>query len=168
MPCYLVVDNAGGHGTTQAICEYRNMLVTKYNVTIIFQVPCSPYTNVLDLGVWMSLQSIVERKYFLKRATTAALTNTVLATWSGSDLDQMLTNTFGRLKIVLCNILWGEGGNNDVEDNRGVKHRAVKIETAIRELEKDNNNSILDLERHYDKINRIDNKDDIMIKNKLI
>ena len=54
-PCYLIMDNAGGHGTTEVITTYRNNLCTKYNVHIIFQVPHSTFTNVLDLGVWMTL-----------------------------------------------------------------------------------------------------------------
>ena len=49
--CYLVMDNVGGHGTDVAIKEYRDNLEVKYNIEIIFQIPRSPYTNVLDLGV---------------------------------------------------------------------------------------------------------------------
>ena len=93
-PCYLVMDNAGGHGTANAIESYRNNLCTNYNVEIIFQVPRSPYTNVLDLGVWMSLQSIVERRRFLRRCTTLSLVNTVMETWESSSLDQMRINVF--------------------------------------------------------------------------
>ena len=57
--CYLVMDNAGGHGSDDAIEKYVRMLKEKYNIKTIFQVPRSPYTNVLDLGVWCSLQSRV-------------------------------------------------------------------------------------------------------------
>ena len=52
---YLIMDNAGGHGSKVAKENYINMLNDKYNIEIIFQIPRSPYTNVLDLGVWMSL-----------------------------------------------------------------------------------------------------------------
>ena len=58
--CYLVMDNAGGHGSNVAIATYRQDLLDKYNVEIIFQIPRSPYTNVLGLGVWMSLQAQVK------------------------------------------------------------------------------------------------------------
>ena len=62
--CYLVMDNAGGHGTNDAIQQYTNNLRKNYNIAIIWQVPRSPYTNVLDLGIWMSLQARVEREHF--------------------------------------------------------------------------------------------------------
>ena len=133
--CYLVMDNAGGHGTSRAIIQYTDMLVNKYNIEIIFQIPRSPYTNVLDLGVWMSIQSIVERRHYLKRATSKALVNTVNDTWNSSNLDIVLSRVFNRLKVVLCNILRDEGGNNLVEENRGVSSRDIKIESVMRELE---------------------------------
>ena len=79
----------------------------------------------------MSLQSIVERKHFLKQSTTLALTNTVIDTWNSSDLNDMLTKVFNRLKVVLCNILRGKGGNDKVEDYRAVKYSQVKIENVI-------------------------------------
>ena len=47
--CYLVMDNAGGHGTNEAIDEYVKFLKGDYNITITFQIPRSPYCNVLDL-----------------------------------------------------------------------------------------------------------------------
>ncbi len=37
--CYLVMDNAGGHGTREAIEEYVRLLKEKWNVETIFQVP---------------------------------------------------------------------------------------------------------------------------------
>lgn len=46
----------------------------------------------------MSLQSIVERKHFLKRSKTLALTNTVMETWNSTDLNDMLHKVFNRLK----------------------------------------------------------------------
>lgn len=49
------MDNAGGHGTHEAIRSYTKTLEEDYNIEIIFQIPRSSYTNVLDLGVWMSL-----------------------------------------------------------------------------------------------------------------
>ena len=59
--CYLVMDNAGGHGTNEVITSYSKTLLDDFNIEIIFQIPCSPYTNVLNLGVWMSLQAGVKR-----------------------------------------------------------------------------------------------------------
>ena len=94
-PCYLVIDNAGSHGTSDAIVEYKNMLLTQFNIHIIFQMLQSHYTNALNLGVWMLLQFIVERKHFLSHITTPALTNTVMETWESTNLDQVLLNVFG-------------------------------------------------------------------------
>ena len=48
---YLVMDNAGGHGTHQTIEEYRNMMLHQYNIKLFHQIPNSPETNLLDLGV---------------------------------------------------------------------------------------------------------------------
>ena len=36
--CYIVMDNAGGHGTDIAIVEYTNMLKEKFNIKIIHQI----------------------------------------------------------------------------------------------------------------------------------
>ena len=156
--CYLVMDNAGGHGTKEAITDYRNDLLTSYNIEIIFQVPRSPFTNVLDLGVWMSLQSVVERKHFLRRSTTAALENTVMQTWTSTDLNQVLTNVFGRLKVVLCNILRGKGGNTLVEENRGLSGKNIKIESTLRLLEKDIEKETVDL-HNFEREQNGDNHD---------
>ena len=79
----------------------------------------------------MSIQAIVERNYFLRRCTSKALVKTVEETWVGSDLDTILHKVFRRLKVVLCNILKGGGGNDLVEENRGVKHYDIKIETIV-------------------------------------
>ena len=164
-PCYLVMDNAGGHGTKDCINEYTQMLLTDFNIIVIFQIPRSPYTNVLDLGVWMSLQAEVERKHFLKRSTTMALTNTVMDTWTSTNLNEMLAKVFGRLKIVLCNILRGNGGNDKVEEFRGNKHRKIKIEQVIRELEKNVNTQTEDIPLNYNLINAIPNEDELQFDN---
>jgi len=58
--------------------------------------------------------------------------NTVNETWTSSNLDQMLINVFGRLKVVFCNILKGGGRNDLVEEVRGVKQRNVKVKSIIR------------------------------------
>lgn len=45
---YFVMDNAGGPGSNDTIVSCKKMLEEKYNIDIIFQIPISPYTNVLD------------------------------------------------------------------------------------------------------------------------
>ena len=59
-PIYLVMDNAGGHGTVDAKVQYTEAL-QGHNVTIVWQAPRSPETNMLDLGIWMSIQAIQEQ-----------------------------------------------------------------------------------------------------------
>ena len=78
---YIVLNNAGGHGTNKCVDEYVSMLQDDYNIMCIHQIPRSPFTNVLDLGVWATLQSEVERRYFLKRGDTDALVRTVNNVW---------------------------------------------------------------------------------------
>ena len=99
--CYLVIDNAGGHGTDDTIKVYTSWLRIKWGVHIILQVPRSPYTNVLDLGVWCTLQAAVEKAHFMQRTDVHALVNSVNRTWDNGGLDQAITNVFGRLRNVL-------------------------------------------------------------------
>ena len=74
---YLVMDNAGGHGTNEAIDEYIKFLKADYNVTIIVQILHSPYCNVLNLGVWCALQAAVERTHYMRRCEVNALVQSV-------------------------------------------------------------------------------------------
>ncbi len=53
-PIYLVMDNAGGHGTQEARAEYTRRLRDDFNIVIIQQSVHSPEVNALDLGIWMS------------------------------------------------------------------------------------------------------------------
>ena len=153
--CYLVMDNADSHGTAGAIEEYKNNLLTNYNIEIILQISRSPYTNVVDLGVWVLLQSIVKSKHILRCCTTQALLNTVNQTWKSLNLDQMLINMFGRIKVVLCNILKGGGGNILVEEARGVKYRNVKI----REMQGSLDDEVADLQDVNLELNVKENND---------
>ncbi len=36
---YLVMDNAGGHGTEEAVDEYTRVLNEEYNIIILHQAP---------------------------------------------------------------------------------------------------------------------------------
>ena len=140
--CYLVMDNAGGHGSNVAIATYRKDLLDKYNVEIIFQIPQSPYTNVLDLGVWMSLQAQVERQHYLKRCNADALVNSVMKSWEDGNLDHSITKVFLRLKPVLCNILEASGSNDLVESKRGKKYANIKMEDILRDMQKSNSETM--------------------------
>jgi len=124
------MDNAGGHGTDDAIIEYTARLRDVYNIEISHQIPRSPFTNVLDLGVWCALQAAVEKKHFMKRCSIDALVNTVNLTWTDDSLDKSIKNVFLRLEKVICLINEGDGANDLVETKRGVKNKSMKFDFA--------------------------------------
>ena len=97
------------------------LLNEKWNVETIFQVPRSPYTNALDLGVWCALQSRVESKHYGKRCEVQALCNTVMQTWNHGHLDTMIAKVCKRIEKVLVLIVEGKGKNDLVETKRGKK-----------------------------------------------
>jgi hypothetical protein len=80
---YLVMDNAGGHGTEEATGEYTVCLQDDYHVEIIFQAAQSPEVNALDFGLWMSIQSWVQKQQFQfhKMTIADALTVSVKEAW---------------------------------------------------------------------------------------
>ena len=61
MTIYLVMDNAGGHVTGETVEWYTTELQVRNTVTIHHQCSQSPETN--DLGMWMSLQSAIEKPH---------------------------------------------------------------------------------------------------------
>ena len=54
-PIYLIMDNAGGHGTKDTIEKCVNVLRKIHNIIVLWQIPQSPKKNLLDLGIWKSL-----------------------------------------------------------------------------------------------------------------
>jgi len=125
--CYLNMDNAGGHGTKLIVAEYTKLLKEKYNIVIIHQVPRSPYTNLLDLGVWCSLQSHVEKEHYMKRTDIHALVGSVGRAWRNASITEAIGRVWGRLRNVLVLIQKDEGGNNLVETMRGKKFRNLDL-----------------------------------------
>ena len=115
---YLQMDNAGGHGTNKAKETYTDLLKDKYNIEIIWQPPRSPETNLLDLGVWMSLQSRTEKLAY-------ELKNTREAIWEAAYnafllmKPEKLTNVVNRLKLVYHLVDDDDGDNTNVESQRG-------------------------------------------------
>ena len=98
--------------------QYVRMLEKDWNVICIHQRPRSPATNMLDLGVWMALQSVVEKLHHNQRQELNALCSTVERAWG--DLDMVkLSNVYERWKMVLDLILKDDGGDKFVEANRG-------------------------------------------------
>ena len=100
---------------------------------ILWQVPRSPYTNILDFRYWMSLQSVVEREHYGKRCTTSSLVRSVERVWNTDDDGSTLLKIFSRLKIVLCNILGNNGSNDNVESDRGKKFEKLKSRMSSEE-----------------------------------
>ena len=77
------------------------MLKMDFNTECIHQVPRSLFINVFNLGVWDTLQSEVERRYFVKRCHIKALVSIVMTTWDECKLDQQITNVLKILEKIL-------------------------------------------------------------------
>ena len=121
------MDNAGGHGKNDIITQYTLNLKVKYNVTIIHQVPRSPYCNTLDLGVWCSLQASVENTHFMQQCYTEALVRSVYETWSTVQMSLVVSNVFTKLQHFICLINKGNGGNDLVEEKKGPSYANMKF-----------------------------------------
>jgi hypothetical protein len=133
-PIFLYLDNAGGHGTKEAVRQYVEYLKAEFNVICVHQRPRSPETNMLDLGVWMALQSKVDKLHYRHRHHVDALARTVFEAWE--ELDEVkLTNVYNRWKFVLELIIEDNGGNEKVESKRGKLFRApTSEEESIEQL----------------------------------
>ena len=105
------MDNAGGHGTNDTIKTYTDGL-KEFNVEIIWQVPRSPETNMLDLGVWMSIQNAVERMHRGQRFAHDALAKSIKDTWQSYLSTTAFSNVCKWLRVVLKCILDDDGGIN--------------------------------------------------------
>ena len=127
IPIFLFLDNAGGHGTQETVDKYVASLKEDHNVVCMFQRPRSPATNMLDLGVWMAFQSLVEKLHLSKRQEVTALCNTVNKAWDELDATK-LRNVYERWKLVLDLIIKDKGGDRFIESNRGKLFRAPSPE----------------------------------------
>ena len=123
---FLVMDNAGGHGTNDAIATYTEGLQI-YNVEIIWQVPRSPETNMLDLGVWMSVQSAVGKNHRRQRCAHDALAKSIVDSWNNYLSTMAFHNVFKQLCIIMRFILEKNGGNQLVEQKCGKLFRNANI-----------------------------------------
>ena len=143
IPIYLVMDNAGGHGTVKAIGKYVRILKDKYNVIVKHQIPHSPETNLLDLGTWMSLQSRVENIQHSKVMRPDTLAESVLDAWKTfSENREILKKITTRWEKVLDLIIKDNGGNDLVESERGL---TSSISDQI-ESDSDSENELEDIE----------------------
>ena len=119
-PIYLIIDNAGGHGTNEAKATYVKTLKEKFNIDIRWQVPNSPELNMLDLGVWVAVQSEVESIHRSK-----VMKNDVLAKSIDEGFEKVNVTALDRIHSrwikVLDLIIKGKGDNDLVEKYRGSK-----------------------------------------------
>jgi hypothetical protein len=130
---YLVMDNAGGHGTSEAIKTYTQMLMDEYNIEIFLQVPRSPETNLLDLGIWRSIQSAVEKEHAKKTYDPDSLARSVQRAWDKRLNPIAFGRVADRLLKVLDLIVRDNGDNNLVESERG-KLFSDPIDTPVEEF----------------------------------
>jgi hypothetical protein len=84
---YLVMDNAGEHSTREAREQYMRQLLEDFNIEIIQQSARSPEVNALDLGIWMSVQSHVERRHREQRRDPDGLAVSVMEAWENLPAD---------------------------------------------------------------------------------
>lgn len=118
------MDNAGGHGTEQAIRQCTTDLLERFNIEIIPQAARSLETNTLDLGLWRSIQSSAEQIHNYRATFADALVLSVNKAWENLLTSYTITSVFNRIPIVLDLIMEDNGGNNRVEERRGHCHRA--------------------------------------------
>ena len=121
IPIYLVLDNAGGHGTKTAVTNYTKALKQTYNIHCHHQVPNSPEKNLLDLGVWMTIQSDVERKHINKVYTKDALAESVIQAWENF-------NDFTKMQIIMQR--WKKVLDLIIQDNGIGRSRSQELKTT--------------------------------------
>ena len=74
---------------------------------------------MLDLGIWVSVQSAVEREHRFKVYDQDALTRSFKRAWEQRLSADMFTRVYERLLKVLQLIVLDNGNNDMVEERRG-------------------------------------------------
>jgi hypothetical protein len=104
------MDNAGGHRTDKATDEYVNLLKVEFNIIVLWQVPNSPETNMLDLGAWMTIQNVVEKLHRQRPMNNDALTDSVFEAFDTFDGHTNLAAIARQWETVLDLIEEDKGG----------------------------------------------------------
>ena len=112
------MDNAGGHSKTEVKKEYERILKESYNILIEWQVPNSPETNMLDLGVWVAIHHQVDTLHRLVVLHKDQLDKNIHKAFSIIS-PNILQAVHERWKLVLRLIVAGKGTNELVEEHRG-------------------------------------------------
>ena len=87
------------------------------NVIIIHPVPRGPELNLLDLGVWMSLQSFVEKQHRGNMTDNKALARTCEESWDKFD-STVFRNVYTQWQKVLQLVIDDKGGSKLVEKRK--------------------------------------------------
>jgi hypothetical protein len=95
-----------------------------FNIEIIQQSACSPEVNALDLGIWMSIQSIVERRHQEQQRDPDGMAIIMHEAWQHF-LEGKIRRVFERIPIVLQLIVDCGGDNINVEERQGCHGAAV-------------------------------------------
>ncbi len=95
----------------------QDILLENYNIEKIHQPPRSTETNPLDLGVWRSIQSSVEKKQYHKTTIADALAQSVTEAWRHLPEDA-ISSVFGKVPEVLQKIIDDDGRNDLIEGRR--------------------------------------------------
>ena len=126
-PIHLFTDNAGGHRTEPAKMEYTDILKSDYNIEIKWQVSQSPETNILDLGVWCLLQSLVEYLHRRKQMKEDSLARTIGCAWDLVNGATQFKVVHKSWKKVLSLNLLRSGGDSLVEKCQGIRRSVHDI-----------------------------------------
>jgi len=111
-------------------------------VEVVHQVPRSPETNMLDLGIWMSIQAVVTRVHHKRRCHPDALAKSVLDAWSNYLSPNAFQNVHRRLRVMLTCIVDDRGGNSLVEAKRGKLFRDATLVVDLDEEDENENNDL--------------------------
>jgi len=130
---FLVMDNAGGHGTHDTIDKYVADLLEDHKVRVIWQEPRGPELNLLDLGAWMSLQSAVEKHFRGNRNDVEVLWGKIQDVWEFYDAS-VFHKVWSRWVLALDLVIADGGNNRLVNEHRG------KLFTAAAPLPEDDDN----------------------------
>ena len=82
-------------------------------------MPIYPETNFLDLGLYMKIQSSVQKVHRGRRCTHADSAKSVSDSWNKSLSVKKFRNLHGRLRVVLFCVVYGKWLNEFVEKKRG-------------------------------------------------
>ena len=135
------MDNAGGHGKREVRSNFVKILKERYNIQVTWQVPNSPETNMLDLGIFRALQSAVEKLHRDLVMVPDVLAATVERAFDGFN-HVILNKVSERWKLVLDLIISGRGSNDLVEKHHGLKAK-LEEDLSIPDSDDEDNERVI-------------------------